>query len=102
MTRVNSPSRVASPPAAISPLASTGRDGTFLPVDEDREHIVDPEAGVIEGDDEIPRQPAPPLDPYTPEPGPRPGDRRAFSVMRWALLAIALAVGAIVLYAIVS
>ena len=42
-TRVSSPSRVASPPAAISPLASTGRDGTFLPVDEDREHIVDPE-----------------------------------------------------------
>jgi hypothetical protein len=77
-----------------------GRDGTFLPVDEDREHIVDPEAGVIEGDDEIPRQPAAELDPYTPEPGPRPGDRRAFEVLRWAWLPIAFVVGAIVLYAI--
>jgi hypothetical protein len=69
-------------------------------VDEDREHIVDPEAGVIEGDDQVPHQPAPELDPYTPEPGPRPGDRRAFSVLRWAWLPIGLAIGAIVLYAI--
>ena len=70
------------------------------PVDEDREHIVDPEAGVIAGDDEVPRQPAPALDPYTPEPGPRPGDRRAFSMLRWAWLPIGLAIGAIVVYAI--
>jgi hypothetical protein len=71
-------------------------------VDEDRDRIVDPEAGVVQGEDEIPRQPAPPLDPYTPEPGPHPGERRAFSVMRWAWLPIAFAVGAIVLYAIFS
>ena len=71
-------------------------------MDEEREHIVDPEAGVIEGDDEVPRQPAPPLDPYTPEPGPRAGDRRAFSVLRWALLAIAVAVAAVVVYAILT
>ena len=73
-----------------------------LPMDEDRERIVDPEAGVIEGDDELLRQPAPPLDPYTPEPGPGPGERRAFSVMRWAWLPIGVAVAAIVLYAIFS
>ena len=72
------------------------------PVDEDREHIVDPKAGVIEGDDEVPRQPAPALDPYTPEPGPRLGDRRAFSILRWAWLPIALTIGAVAVYAIVN
>jgi hypothetical protein len=64
-------------------------------VGEDREHIVDPEAGVIEGDDEIPRQPAPPLDPYTPEPGPGPGEQRAFSLLRWAW--VPLLIGAFVI-----
>jgi hypothetical protein len=56
------------------------------------------EPQVLEGDDESPRQPAPPRDPYTPEPGPGPGERRAFRVMRLAFLAIAIVV-AIVLYA---
>ena len=37
---------------------------------------------VLEGEDELPRQPAPPLDPFTPEPGPGPGERRAFRAMR--------------------
>lgn len=60
--------------------------------DKEHEHIVDPEAGVIEGDDEIPRQPAPPLDPYTPEPGPGPGEQRAFNLMRWAWVPILIAV----------
>jgi hypothetical protein len=69
-------------------------------VNEDREHVVEPEAGVIEGADEIPRQPAPPLDPYTPEPGPGPGEGRAFAWMRWAWLPIAVVVVAIVLYAL--
>ena len=36
---------------------------------------------VLEGEDELPRQPAPPLDPYTPEPGPGPGERRPFLVL---------------------
>jgi hypothetical protein len=52
--------------------------------ENDRERIVDPQPPVLEGEDEIPRQPAPPLDPYTPEPGPAPGEERAFKVMRWA------------------
>ena len=59
--------------------------------ENEREHIVEPEAGVIQGDDDIPRQPAPPLDPYTPEPGPRPGEQRAFSLMRWAWVPILVA-----------
>jgi hypothetical protein len=57
----------------------------------------DPE--VLIGDDELPRQPAPPLDPYTPEPGPRPGERRAFRVMLLAFIPIAITLG-IVLWAI--
>ncbi|MDQ3778596.1 MAG: hypothetical protein M3310_07020 [Actinomycetota bacterium] len=56
--------------------------------ENDRERIVDVEPPVLEGEDEIPRQPAPPLDPYTPEPGPRPGERRAFNVLRWAWVPI--------------
>lgn len=49
---------------------------------------------VLEGEDELPRQPAPPLDPFMPEPGPGPGERRAFGVMRlaWIVLAIAVAI----------
>jgi len=53
---------------------------------------------VLEGEDELPRQPAPPLDPYTPEPGPRAGDRRAFKVMRLSWIVVAILV-AIVIYA---
>ena len=58
----------------------------------EREVQHDPQ--VLEGDDELPRQPAPPTDPYTPEPGPGPGERRAFGVMRlaWIVLAIAVAI----------
>ncbi|MCP9484595.1 MAG: hypothetical protein MSC30_01935 [Gaiellaceae bacterium MAG52_C11] len=62
----------------------------------EREVQHDPQ--VLEGEDESPRQPAPPLDPYTPEPGPGPGERRAFRVMRLAFIAIAIAV-AVVVYA---
>jgi len=63
---------------------------------EERE--VQHEPQVLEGDDEVPRQPAPPLDPYTPEPGPGPGERRAFSVLRLAWIPI-LVVIAIVVWA---
>ena len=51
---------------------------------------------VLEGEDELPRQPAPPLDPYTPEPGPRPGEKRAFQVMRLAAIALLIVVAIIV------
>jgi hypothetical protein len=65
----------------------------------EREVQHDPQ--VIQGEDELPRQPAPPLDPYTPEPGPDPGERRAFGVMRLAWIAVAIVV-AIVLIALLS
>jgi hypothetical protein len=59
--------------------------------ENDRERLVDTEPEVLEGDDEIPRQPAPPLDPYTPEPGPGPGEQRAFKLMRWAWVPVLIA-----------
>jgi hypothetical protein len=70
--------------------------------ENDRERIVDPHPPVLEGEDEIPRQPAPPLDPYTPEPGPARGEERAFSVMRLAWVVLGIAALVIVLYLIVD
>ena len=61
------------------------------------EREVQHEPQVIQGDDELPRQPSLPRDPYVPEPGPGPGERRAFRVMRLALIPI-LVVVAIVLF----
>jgi len=63
----------------------------------DRE--VQHEPQVLEGEDELPRQPSPPRDPYTPEPGPGAGERRAFGVMRLAWIVVAIVV-AIVLIAL--
>ena len=54
--------------------------------------------GVLEGDDDLPRQPAPQRDPFVPEPGPRPGERRAWRVMRLSWIAVLIVVG-IVVYA---
>lgn len=64
----------------------------------EREVQHDPQ--VLEGEDELPRQPAPPTDPFTPEPGPGPGERRAFRVMRlaWIVLAIVIAIVLIALF----
>ena len=69
--------------------------------ESEREREVQHEPQVLEGDNELPRQPAPPLDPFTPEPGPGPGERRAFRVMRLAWIVVGILV-AIVLYALVS
>ena len=66
--------------------------------DQEREVQLDPQ--VIEGEDQVPRQPAPLQDPFTPEPGPRPGDRRAFRVM-WLAIAVLVVVIAIVVWAAV-
>jgi hypothetical protein len=62
----------------------------------EREVQHDPQ--VLEGDDELPRQPSPPRDPFTPEPGPGPGERRAFGVMRLAWIVVGIVI-VIVLYA---
>ena len=65
------------------------------------EREVQHEPQVLEGEDELPRQPASPLDPYTPAPGPVPGEGRAFRVMRFAWIVVAIVV-LIVLIAIFS
>jgi hypothetical protein len=65
------------------------------------EREVQHEPLVLVGDDEVPRQPAPPLDPYTPEPGPAPGDRRAFRVMRLAVVLVLIVVAIVVIAAVV-
>jgi hypothetical protein len=58
------------------------------------------EPQVLEGADQVPRQPASPIDPYTPETHARPGERRAWATMRFAwiplLIGIALIVWAVV------
>ena len=59
------------------------------------ERPVQDEPLVLEGEDDVPRQPSPPLDPYTPEPGPRPGERRPFRLL--ALVALAALVVLVVL-----
>ena len=60
------------------------------------EREIQHEPQVLQGDDDVPRQPAPPLDPYTPEPGPRPGEERAFSVMRLAWIPVLIAIAIVV------
>jgi hypothetical protein len=65
----------------------------------EREHEVQHEPQVLHGEDDIPREPAPPLDPYTPEPGPGPGEARAFAWLRWAWVPILIVVALIVLNA---
>jgi hypothetical protein len=52
----------------------------------------------IEGEDDVPRQPAPVADPITPEPGPRPGEERAFRILPLAWIGVAIVV-AIVIWA---
>ena len=60
------------------------------------EHEVQHDPQVLEGDDELPRQPASQRDPFVPEPGPRPGEGRAFRLMLWSLLPIAIVVGIVI------
>jgi hypothetical protein len=64
---------------------------------DEREVQHDPQ--VLEGEDDLPRQPSPPLDPYTPEPGPSPGERRAFKLLPLAWIVVLVLAG-IILYAV--
>jgi hypothetical protein len=41
---------------------------------------------VLEGEDDLPRQPAARRDPFVPEPGPPPGEQRAIGLVLWAAL----------------
>ena len=54
--------------------------------------IEQPQPAVLAGEDNILRQPAPPLDPYTPAPHPPIGERRVWARMRLALIPIAVLV----------
>jgi hypothetical protein len=65
-------------------------------LDMGEEHEVQHEPQVIEGEDEVPRQPSLPRDPYTPEPGPRPGDQRAFKVLWLAFIPLAVGLGVLI------
>ena len=60
------------------------------------EREVQHEPQVLEGEDDLPRQPAPPLDPFTPEPGPGPGEQRAFRVLRLAFVPLLIAVAILI------
>ena len=60
------------------------------------EHEVQHDPQVLEGEDDLPRQPTSHRDPFVPEPGPRPGERRVFRVMLWSLVPIAIVVGIVI------
>jgi hypothetical protein len=66
------------------------------------ERLVQRDPEVIEGEDDLPRQPSSQRDPYVPEPGPRPGETRQWATMRLAALVVALLVVAIVVFALLD
>ena len=66
------------------------------------ERLVQPDPQVLEGEDELPRQPTSQRDPFVPEPGPRAGERKQWATMRFAAIAIAIMVVVIVVWAIVD
>jgi hypothetical protein len=64
------------------------------------ERLVQPEPEVLEGEDDLPRQPPLPRDPYIPEPGVGPGERRAFRVLMWAWIPVLVVVAILVIAAL--
>jgi len=70
------------------------------PTEGSSERLVDIDPVVLEGSDDVLREPAPPLDPYTPEPGARPGERKAFRVMWLAVAVLAILVAIVVVAAV--
>jgi hypothetical protein len=52
---------------------------------------------LVDGDDADHVFPPTELDPYTPEPGPRPGERKAFQVL-WVAIAIVVVLIAVAIY----
>jgi hypothetical protein len=59
-----------------------------------------PQQESFEGEEELLGAPPPSRDPYTPEPGPGPGEQRAFRLMRWAALLLVLVFAIVILIAI--
>lgn len=68
--------------------------------DHEPERLVQSEPEVLQGDDELPRQPSLQRDPFVPEPGPRPGERRAWGVMRLAWIPIVVLLAILVYVAV--
>jgi hypothetical protein len=66
--------------------------------DDSREVQHDPE--VLEGEDDVPRMPAPPVEPFTPELHERPGEHAAFRVLRLAWIPILIVIVVIVIWAV--
>jgi hypothetical protein len=77
-----------------------GRGRYYVLVADDRERLVQPEPQVLEGEDDVPRQPTSARDPFVPEPGPRAGEQRAWRTMRLAFIPLLIAI-AVVVYAAV-
>jgi hypothetical protein len=67
---------------------------------KDEERIVQEDPIVLEGDDDVLREPPPPLDPYTPEPGPGPGERRPFMILAATAIVFAIVVALVLLAAV--
>jgi hypothetical protein len=65
----------------------------------ERERPVQEDPEVLEGNDELRRQPSFPRDAYTPEPGPTPGERRAFRLLPLVWIVVLVLAG-IILYGV--
>jgi hypothetical protein len=70
---------------------------SFPPPERGHEHgMAEDRPPVLEGDDEPPRQPPADRDPYTPEPGPSPGERRAFRLLPLVWIVVFILAGILV------
>jgi hypothetical protein len=68
--------------------------------DDTPEREVQHEPQVLEGDDDLPRQPTSQRDPFVPEPYARPGEQRAWRTMRLALIPLAIVIAIVVIAAL--
>ena len=64
------------------------------------EREVEHEPQVLQGEDDIPRQPTSQRDPFIPEPGARPGEQKAFRILPLAFIAIGIAVVIVIVAAV--
>ena len=57
--------------------------------------LVEPEPEVVQGEDDLPRQPTLTNDPFTPAPAEHPGNRAAYR-LAWVALAIIVVFGVVI------